>query len=411
MIPNGWEKTTLEGLIEIQHGFAFKSEYFTDSGQYVLMTPGNFYEDGGFRDQGPKTKYYSGDIPSEYLLKKGDILIAMTEQAEGLLGSTARVPESEKYLHNQRLGLIKIKKPQRINLDFLYWLYNFEAIRSQISEQASGTKVKHTSPGRLTGITALLPTINEQEKIAKILSTWDQAIVTIERLLENSIQQRNALMQQLLTGKTRFAGFFGEWQKITLGNLVKEVKRPVIWDNNAEYKLLSVKRRSEGVVLREALFGHQILTKKMNLAHAGDFLISKMQVVHGAMGLVSIQHHAHHVSDSYICLVAKDESRINIEFFAWYCKQKIMYHKAYLCSYGVHIEKMTFNLTLFLKEKIEVPPSIGEQQKIASALSAADQEVAVFHQRLASLKQEKKALMQQLLTGKRRVKVDDPEIA
>lgn len=104
MVPNGWKKTNLSGFINIKHGFAFKSEYFREAGNFILLTPGSFYETGGFRDQGIKTKYYDGDIPESYLLSKDELLVAMTEQAEGLLGSTLLVPKSGIYLHNQRLG-------------------------------------------------------------------------------------------------------------------------------------------------------------------------------------------------------------------------------------------------------------------------------------------------------------------
>ncbi len=219
-------------------------------------------------------------------------------------------------------------------------------------------------------------------------------------------------MQQLLTGKKRLLDengerFRGEWRKVPIGSILKEVKRPVEWDDGTKYKLLSVKRRSEGVILREVLLGSDILTKKMNVAHAGDFLISKMQVVHGASGLVPKMFHGYHVSDSYISLVPKDANKLDILFFSWLSKQKVMYHQAFLCSYGVHIEKMTFNFKLFLKTKVLIPQSLKEQQKIAAVLAAADEEISALQQKIEALKQEKKALMQQLLTGKRRVKVDE----
>ena len=159
-------------------------------------------------------------------------------------------------------------------------------------------------------------------------------------------------------------------------------------------------------MLREVLKGTEILTKKMNIAQSGDFLISKMQIVHGAAGVVPDEFDGFHISDSYISLTPKDARKLDIHFFAWFAKQKLMYHKAFLCSYGVHIEKMTFNFKLFLKEKISVPASIEEQQKIAAVLSTADLEIAALQQKLDAFKQEKKALMQQLLTGKRRVKLN-----
>ncbi|EKP1097805.1 TPA: restriction endonuclease subunit S [Enterobacter hormaechei subsp. steigerwaltii] len=418
MVPKGWKKRDLHKLITIKHGFAFKSEYFSNDGQYVLLTPGSFNESGGFRNQGPKTKFYSGPIPNGYLLSKGDLLLAMTEQAEGLLGSPLFVPEDNKYLHNQRLGLVEINCPDKICSDFLYLLFNHADSRKQITEQSTGTKVKHTSPDRLCSVIGLIPPLLEQKKIAQILSTWDKAISVTEKLLANSQQQKKALMQQLLTGKKRLLddngnNFHGEWKSFQIGTLLKEIKRPVQWNDNDEYSLLSVKRRSEGVVLREKLKGHQILTKKMNYVKSGDFLISKMQVVHGATGLVTSEFNNHHISDSYIVLNSRNPSILDIQFFSWICKQKIMYHKAYLCSYGVHIEKMTFNLQMYLQEKVCIPKTSEEQQKIATVLSAADAEISILEKKLACLKDEKKALMQQLLTGKRRVslpvKVEEKE--
>jgi type I restriction enzyme S subunit len=189
-----------------------------------------------------------------------------------------------------------------------------------------------------------------------------------------------------------------------LGELIKEVKRPVNWDDAVDYRLLSVKRRSEGVVLREVLKGHQILTKKMNTAHAGDFIISKMQIVHGAMGLVTEQFDGHHISDSYIAVNAKNQNKLSIEFFDWFCKQKAVYQLAFESSSGVHIEKMTFNFEDFLKKSIFMPLDREEQQSIAAILTTADQGIAALQQQLDRLKQEKQALMQELLTGKRRVK-------
>ncbi|EGR0745826.1 hypothetical protein BBM24_21540 [Vibrio parahaemolyticus] len=315
---------------------------------------------------------------------------------------------------NQDLkALVPIESVNGLFLSFLL-VAEKHKILQLVSTAGHGTGRLDTNS--IQGHPINLPPLPEQEKIAQILSTWDKTITITEQLIASSQRQKKALMQQLLTGKKRLVDkngerFSGEWKDVEIGRVLKEVKRPVDWDDEAEYKLLSVKRRSEGVVLREVLKGSDILTKKMNVAHSGDFLISKMQIVHGAAGLVSDEFDGFHVSDSYISLIPKDESKLNIHFFAWFAKQKLMYHKAFLCSYGVHIEKMTFNFKLFLKEKIRVPVSIEEQQKIAAVLSSADQEISALQQKLDALKQEKKALMQQLLTGKRRVKIDDKEIA
>ena len=102
-----WTEITLGEALRIKHGFAFQSAYFSDDGPYVVLTPGNFRERGGFRLRPEKDRAYLGDFPESYVLEEGDLIVAMTEQGPGLLGSSAIVPESNRYLHNQRLGLVE----------------------------------------------------------------------------------------------------------------------------------------------------------------------------------------------------------------------------------------------------------------------------------------------------------------
>ena len=167
--------TKLTGKIHIKHGFPFKSEHFSEAGEFVILTPGNFYEEGGFKRNAEKDKFYTASFPPEYLLNKGDLVVAMTEQAEGLLGSMAIVPEDEKFLHNQRLGLVTSRSPD-VDLPFLYYLFQTKSIRLQVRRSATGSKVKHTSPDRLYDVVASLPPPETQKRIAKVLSTLDAKI-------------------------------------------------------------------------------------------------------------------------------------------------------------------------------------------------------------------------------------------
>lgn len=152
-----WISTRLGDTCKIKHGFAFKSEYFRKSGGYVLLTPGSFYESGGFRDQGEKTKYYDGPIPEGFVLQEGDFLVAMTEQAVGLLGSALVVPESNKYLHNQRLGLVEQTGRFDWSNAFFLHLFKTSSFRNAVQSSASGVKVRHTSPGKLEEIVVKFP--------------------------------------------------------------------------------------------------------------------------------------------------------------------------------------------------------------------------------------------------------------
>ncbi|HDW1381532.1 TPA: restriction endonuclease subunit S [Enterobacter asburiae] len=404
MVPKGWKKRDLHKLITIKHGFAFKSEYFSNDGQYVLLTPGSFNESGGFRNQGPKTKFYSGPIPNGYLLSKGDLLLAMTEQAEGLLGSPLFVPEDNKYLHNQRLGLVEINCPDKICSDFLYLLFNHADSRKQITEQSTGTKVKHTSPDRLCSVIGLIPPLLEQKKIAQILSTWDKAIAVTEKLLANSQQQKKALMQQLLTGEKRLLDengvrFSGKWKWLRAAELFKTISQK----NNSEDEELLAVTQDLGVIPRSMLERRVVMpdgsTKGYKLVVSGNFIIS----LRSFQGGLEYSRYRGLVSPAYTVLTPI--KKIVDEFYMQYYKSYNFIGHLAVAVIGIRDGKqISYEDFSFLKLPY---PEIEEQQKIATVLSAADDEIATLEKKLACLKEEKKALMQQLLTGKRRVKVDE----
>ena len=175
--------------LTIKHGWAFKGEFFAESGEQSILTPGNFYEAGGFKYNDERERYYTGEYPHEYLCKKGDLIVAMTEQAAGLLGSTAIVPKDNRYLHNQRIGLITCDE-KHITKMFAYYLFMTKSVREQISRTSSGTKVKHTSPEKIYDVEVSLPDIPTQKKIAHFL--W-----TIDCKIRNNIKINDNLQHQL----------------------------------------------------------------------------------------------------------------------------------------------------------------------------------------------------------------------
>ncbi len=167
-------------LLRIEHGFAFKGEHFSDVGRHIVLTPGNFFEQGGFKPRPSKDRYYQSSYPPRYLLKKHALIVAMTEQGEGLLGSAAIVPDDDQYLHNQRIGLVRAKKGAA-ETNFLYYLFNTSSVRQQIRNSSAGTKIRHTSPERMYGVDVVVPDLVTQQKIAAILSTYDDLIANNQR--------------------------------------------------------------------------------------------------------------------------------------------------------------------------------------------------------------------------------------
>ena len=201
-----WHKMMLGDAIRVKHGFAFKSQYFSDSGEFIVLTPGNFNEEGGFRLRPSKDRFYTGEIPEDYVLNEGDLIVAMTEQGPGLLGSAALIPESGKYLHNQRLGLIQEIDNKFLDKYFLYYLFNTRPVRGQISSSATGTKVKHTAPERIYRVKIIVPTdVNQQRRIASILSAYDDLIENNRRRIQ-LLEQAARLLYKEWFVHLRFPG-------------------------------------------------------------------------------------------------------------------------------------------------------------------------------------------------------------
>lgn len=325
--------------------------------------------------------------------------IIFPKRGAAIMNNKVRIAEVNIALDTNMMSLEPLPT---IESEFLYYALTYTKL-FKIADTSTIPQInnKHILPYKF-----LIPPLKEQNKIAEILSIWDQAIEATEQLIANSQAQKKALMQQLLTGKKRLPGFDGAWIQLSYGDLVKEVKRDVTWSDDDTYNLISVRRRSEGAFHRESLLGVEILTKNMRIAKAGDFVISKMQILHGASAIIPEHLDNFHISGSYISLRPKTET-FDIRFLGWLSKAPIFYHQTYISSYGVHIEKMTFILKDFLKRKLRVPPCKAEQTAIVQVLDLAEQRIIAEQEKLAKLDSEKAALMQQLLTGKRRVKIED----
>jgi type I restriction enzyme S subunit len=191
-----WRDCKLGELLQIKHGYAFLGEHFGNNGTHVVLTPGNFLEDGGFNEKSDKAKWYSGPIPDDYVLKEGDLIVAMTEQAEGLLGSSALVPRSGVYLHNQRLGLVQILDREQTDQNFIYYLFNSKPVRQQIRASASGTKIRHTAPSRIAEVKVSVPPFPVQRRIAGILSAYDELIENSQRRIRILESMARALYRE-----------------------------------------------------------------------------------------------------------------------------------------------------------------------------------------------------------------------
>ncbi|ANX04383.1 restriction endonuclease subunit S [Immundisolibacter cernigliae] len=246
-----WRTLTLGDVLRIKHGYAFKGEYFADDGPYVLLTPGNFEPSGGLKLKGEKEKYYVGDFPPPFVLGRGDLLIAMTDltQSARILGSPAVVPESDRYLHNQRLGKVVELKEDLIDRRFLYHLLNHNHVREQIKASATGATVRHTAPERIYAVKVALPDLGAQRRIASILSAYDDLIENNTRRIAILEEMARRIYEEWFV-RFRFPGHEGVRMVESELGLVPEGWGVATLGQLAEVNARSVRRGAEPTEIR-----------------------------------------------------------------------------------------------------------------------------------------------------------------
>ena len=193
-----WKETSLAAVMDVKHGFAFPGENIRDEPPGdILLTPGNFAIGGGFK--GDKFKYFDGEVPEDYVLKEGELVVTMTDLSKqaDTLGYPAIVPKPRgpRFLHNQRLGKVLVKRGAELDRGFLFYLLRTAEYRNEVLASATGTTVKHTSPGRILAHKASIPPLAEQKAIAAVLGALDDKIELNRRMNATLEAMARALFQ------------------------------------------------------------------------------------------------------------------------------------------------------------------------------------------------------------------------
>ncbi|WP_151800785.1 restriction endonuclease subunit S [Acinetobacter junii] len=383
MVPKEWEIKTIGDIATVSSGGTpsrKEQAYWNGDIPWVTTAEVQFKT---ILDSAEKITKEGLTNSSAKLFPINTILMAMYGQGK-TRGQVAKLGIEAST--NQACAAIILSSDYCVDYYYQFLIYQYENIRdmsnSGSQENLSGSIVK--------SIPVLVPPYFEQEKIAQILSTWDQAISATERLLENSQQQKKALMQQLLTGKKRLLDengvkFSDEWQRIELG-LLLDYQQPTPY-------LVESTAYSDSYETPVLTAGKTFILGYTN--ESSGIYQDQLPVI---------------IFDDF----TTDSKYVNFPFKAKSSAMKILTAKK-----GVSI-KFVFEAMQMLQftvgghqrhwisifSNLVIPlPNKKEQQQIAEVLSLADQEIETLQKKLDCLQQEKKALMQQLLTGKKRVKV------
>ena len=180
------KKYKIGDLVQVTRGASLGGEFYATQGNYVRLTCGNFdYRNNCFKENQSKDNiYYTGGFKEEFLLEKGDIITPLTEQAIGLLGSTARIPESGKYIQSQDIAKIDCNE-SLLDKDFAFYLISSAFVKQQLSAAAQQTKIRHTSPDKIKECTVWIPSLDIQKRIGRILTDIDNKIAINRQINDN----------------------------------------------------------------------------------------------------------------------------------------------------------------------------------------------------------------------------------
>jgi len=254
-------------------------------------------------------------------------------------------------------------------------------------------------------IPILLPPKEEQNRISKLLVEWDTAIEKQSELIEKLKLRKRALMQQLLTGKKRLPGFSGEWRRIKLGDIAERITRK----NEEDNKNVVTISAQRGFVVQTDFFNKSVASETLDnyyLVHKDEFCYNKSYSNGYPMGAIKRLKSFDKavVTTLYICFKLKNKVSVNINYFEQYCESGIFNKELVKVANEGGRAHGLLNVTPsdFFNMHMRIP-SIDEQNAIATVLVNADKEIELVNEKLASLQSQKRGLMQQLLTGKKRI--------
>ena len=412
MVPSGWEIKTLDAakiiVTDGDRGKEYpKSSDFSEDGYCLFLSAKNVTKRGfSFSEK----QFISKDKHEKLrkgLVNRGDIVLT----TRGTVGQFSFYDESITYEPIRiNSGMVTLNFTNAdIKNDFFYALSKSSIIKKQIDLAAFGSAQPQLTVKIIKSLKLPVPPLPEQRKIAKILSTWDKAISTTERLINNSKQQKKALMQQLLTGKKRFAGFTKDWKQIHLGDIGKCITgltyKPSDTVDDGMLVLRSSNIQDSKLAFEDNVFVNANLKVKSK-TQENDILVC---VRNGSKNLIgkSTLIKGRAIGQAHGAFMTLFRGKYPLYVSQLF--QSNEFFRQVNMNLGATINSI--NTSDLHKLKFSIPTDENEINTIAACLSNAEQEIEVLQQQYADLKQEKTALMQQLLTGKRRVKVDNTEAA
>ena len=403
LIPNDWEIKKLKNIGNSTIGLTYSPKDVVDEEGILVLRSSNI-KDGrlSFQDN----VYVKKNVPEKLLLKKGDILVCSRNGSRSLIGKNVLITEDTNYTFGAFMLVFRSKYNE-----YLYQLFQTNMYQKQIQANLGAT-INQITTKDLNSFQFPFPkSEKEQKKIISILSTWDKAIELKEKLIEQKKELKKGLMQKLLTGEVRLPGFEEEWEEVKLGELgdfkTSSVDKKV---NKNDIEILLVNYMD---VYRNRVIDNTIDFMKVTATEKqietfnvqyGDVLFTPSSETPDDIGHSAVvKVDSAKILYSYHLVRLRFKREMDVDFKAYVFNSSNLLREFSKRATGA--TRYTLSLSDFKESTIRIPKDITEQKAIGTVLLNSEREIRLLKKELEMLKQQKKGLMQLLLTGKVRVKV------
>lgn len=393
--PKGWKIRTLEEVAAIQTGLSKSASRIGDFIRLPYLRVANV-QDGHF----DLSEIKEIDVPKEsvdrFRVVAGDLLLTEGGDFDKLGRGAIWRGAIKDCVHQNHIFVVRADE-RVLNRSFLAMQTQGAHGRAYFQScSKQSTNLASINSTQLKQFPVLLPPLPEQQKIADILGTWDKALEKLDALIAAKARRKQALMQQLLTGQRRIPGFSKPWAQTTFGQFLTESR--IEGSDGLTAQKITVKLYGRGVLAKQDRMVGSSNTKYF-IRRAGQLIYSKLDFLNGAFGIIPPELHGY---ESTLDLPAFDvKPNANARWLLAYLVRPEFYKKQVGAAAGGRIARRV-NPPEFLKLRLKAP-EIAEQRAIAAVLDTADTELRLLRQQREALDQQKRGLMQLLLTGKVRI--------
>lgn len=395
LIPEDWEVKTLGDFGSFTKGKGITKEQLSETG-FPCIRYGEIYTTHDYIIKKFKSFISENVALLSKEIKKGDILFAGSGETVEEIGKAVAYLGDDKAFAG---GDVIILNAKNINVECLSYTLEIDLVKKQKRVLGQGNSVVHIYSKDLSKLKLPVPPIPEQKAIAYCLSIWDKAIEKQNALIAQKELSKKALMQQLLSGKKRLKGFSGNNDFHIIGYFIKEVS-----ERNKDLKVTRVLSvtNSRGFINQSEQFDRVVASEDASnykIVRKGQFAYNPSRVNVGSLDL--LKNFEEGILSPMYVVFETIPTKLNSNFLYYHLKSFWFSGHISMFVQGSVRDSLAFDGLSGMKFFI---PSIEEQTAIANVLQCADDELQLLKKKLEQLKEQKKGLMQVLLTGKKRLK-------